>query len=166
MRSMLIGLALLAGCDAGVAREPTQREQVRAPGRPDVVGVSGEDPEMNAAKLKARAELPRFFALLAAPPAGTADYSVKYNLTPQGDDPEFIWAGDLKREGGKLVGRLGNQPIAPGFSLGQRVVIPEADIIDWGYTKNGVMQGHHTTRALLAHLSPEEAAQVKQSLGW
>jgi uncharacterized protein YegJ (DUF2314 family) len=44
--------------------------------------------------------------------------------------------------------------------------VNDADIIDWGYYRDGAMQGNFTTRALLSHMDPAEADQVRQAFRW
>jgi len=135
------------------------------PAQNNVVAVKATDPEMNAAKAKAIAELPAFFARFARPAADEGNFMVKFDIDPKGD-PEFIWAGDLQQTGDQLTGVLSDDAVyAPG-KAGDRVAIPRSAIIDWGYTRAGVMQGSYTTRVLLGRLSPEEAARVRESLGW
>lgn len=132
----------------------------------NVAFVEDDDPKMEAAKAKGRATLPGFFERMAAPSADEEGFSVKFNLTPDAD-AEFIWAGDLKLDArGELTGALSNHPIDERFKLGQRVPIARSDIIDWTYFKNGVAQGHHTTRVILEQVTPEEAAEIRAALGW
>lgn len=135
------------------------------PDRPDVVMVSDADKAMNAAIDKARAELPTFYKHLAKPAADERNFSVKFNLVPDGD-AEFIWARDLEWINGKLYGTLSNVPIAPEYSQGQRLLIPQADIIDWGYMKGDVMQGNYTTRVLLDIMPASDAARLREAFGW
>lgn len=155
MISLSVALTL-AACSAG----PNATAE-----RNDVAQVEADDSAMEAAKQEGRATLPRFFERLASPSANEDNFAVKLNLTPDGE-AEFIWAGDLQRSGQGLSGTLSNDPIAEGFSLGQRVPIDESQVIDWGYMKDGVMQGHATTRVLLKQLPPEQAEQTRAALGW
>ena len=139
------------------------QQQTGYPGRPDVVGVSPEDPEMAAAVARARAELPDFFGRHAAPAPGERDFVVKFDL---GGTGEMIWAGALQRDNDRLSGILSNQPLNADYRQGQRVDIPEEAIIDWAFVRDGRAQGHHTTRVLLSRVPPEQAAQVRAALGW
>ncbi len=43
--------------------------------------------------------------------------------------------------------------------------IPEADISDWLYMRNGKMVGNYTLRALFKNMSPEEVREAKKRLG-
>ena len=156
----VLAFAVLA---AGAALPASAQE---AEGRPGVMYVKGDDPQMEAAKRQGRATLPTFFAHLASPAADESDFALKFNLSPD-RDAEFIWAGELEIDrAGKLTGVLHNVPVDPRFRHGQRVTIDRALIIDWGYRKGAVSQGNYTTRVLLDRLPPEEAAQIRASLGW
>ncbi|NML06927.1 DUF2314 domain-containing protein [Sphingomonas sp. G-3-2-10] len=162
--AMLLAIALAAPVAAHAQSQPTPKTTPR-PAHDRIVDVAKGDPEMQAAIAKARAELPGFFARSAAPQSGDSYFLVKYNLTPQGT-AEFIWAEVIAHKGDTTIARLINNPRAPGFAKGQQVTVRNADIIDWGYVKNGVMQGNYTTRILLPHMAPAEAAALRRAYGW
>jgi len=149
-------ISTLAGVPALAATAPAGE-------RPDIVSVSTDDAEMNAAAARARSELPDFFRRLAAPGPDESNFSVKFNLAGSG---EMIWAGNLRRDEGRLTGTLSNVPEIAGYSYGQRVDIPEAAIVDWAYARDGRMMGHHTTRILLDRMPDDQAAQYRAALGW
>jgi uncharacterized protein YegJ (DUF2314 family) len=131
--------------------------------RNDIVLIQEQDPAMRRAVETARAELPAFFRSLANPGAGESNFAVKFDLA---GSSEMIWAGNLRREGGRLTGTLSNVPMLAGFEMGQRVTIPESAIIDWAYLRGRSFIGHHTTRVLLGRMDADQAAQVRQALGW
>ena len=132
----------------------------------NVVDVSSNDATMNAAIANARRQLPDFFAHLAAPRPGERGFSIKFDLVPEPANAEYIWAEVISRSGGVTVARLANNPVDPRFKIGEKVTVRDEDIVDWGYYRDGVMQGHFTTRALLPGLDPAQAAQIRQALGW
>jgi uncharacterized protein YegJ (DUF2314 family) len=90
---------------------------------------------------------------------------VKFDIVP-GDDAEYVWAVELDRSRVPMTGILLNQPDLFEAREGDRVAIAEADIIDWGYRRNGVMQGSFTTRVLIDRMPPDAAAQLRAELGW
>ena len=147
------GLALIGGAPPA----PTVVDD------PNVAMVEPTDAAMAAAVERARAELPAFFARLAAPGPDEDSFSVKFGLPGR---EEFIWAGDLRREGGQWSGALNNVPLNPAYRQGQRVPIADADIIDWTYRRGSAMQGHHTTRVILASMPEDQAAGIRAALGW
>lgn len=166
MRSfmMLLAAALIAPLAAHAQSQPAPKASPR-PAHDRIVDVARGDPEMQAAIAKARAELPGFFARSVTPGPGESYFLIKYNLAPQGA-AEFIWAELISHKGETTIARLINNPRATGFVKGQQVTVRTADIIDWGYVRNGVMQGNYTTRVILPHMSAAEAAALRRSYGW
>jgi uncharacterized protein YegJ (DUF2314 family) len=150
-----VALILAAGCDGGAAVENAE----------SIYQVSEDDAEMNDAKRRAIAGLPQFYARLAGPAADESEFLVKFDIVP-GDEAEFVWAGQLDRSSTPMTGVLMNQPELTDHQAGERVPIAEADIIDWSYRKGRVTQGGFTSRALLRHMSPEDAAEMRNHLGW
>lgn len=130
-----------------------------------IVNFQADDREMNAAKEEGRRTLPRFFNALANPAAGESDFYLKFDLTPD-SDPEFIWADNIEIGGDTIRGTLANAPRAEGYKLGDRLIIDRDLIVDWGFVKDGVMQGNYTTRVVLKTLPAEDAAAIRASLGW
>lgn len=158
-------IAALTAAAAPPAPEPPRNEAAQ-PGDPDGVGltrVSADDPNMNAARDRARAELPAFFERLANPAANESAFHVKFDL---GDTGEFIWADELRQEGNRLTGRLANTPLHPEYRYGQRVDVPHAAIVDWGFFRAGRMQGNYTTRVQMEAMSSEEAGEIRAAFGW
>jgi uncharacterized protein YegJ (DUF2314 family) len=48
--------------------------------------------------------------------------------------------------------------------LGQRIEIPEADISDWLYMRDGKMVGNGTVRPLFKHMPAAEVEEVKRMM--
>lgn len=159
MRSMRIAVAALLLLAAGSGGPAAAQEQDR------VYRVRADDAQMNAAMGRAIAELPAFYARLAAPGDGESDFRVKFDIMP-GDEAEYVWAGELDRSTRPMTGVLVNQPRFTSHRLGQRVPIQDADIIDWSYMRGGVMQGAYTQRVLVDRLEPGERARIRALLGW
>jgi uncharacterized protein YegJ (DUF2314 family) len=150
--------AMLLAVTAGAAPAAAQQQE-------PIYEVRGDDPEMNAAMARAIGELPAFYARLANPGEGEIEYRVKFDILP-GEGAEYVWAGDLDRSTTPMTGVLVNQPRFTDHRLGQRVPIPEADIIDWSYMRGGVMQGAYTQRVIVDRLEPAERARLRAMLGW
>lgn len=129
------------------------------------LNFAAADGEMNAAKAKGRATLPVFFAHVGAPGPGETGFMIKYDLIPEAG-VEYIWAEVISHKGDVTVARLSNVPGDKRFKLGQQVTVRDSAIIDWGYYKGRVMQGHFTTQVMLPHLPPQEAAAIRKALGW
>ena len=131
-----------AGCE-----RRTKRERLTPPAEP-----SGEEALRNANRLKER------FPRLAI--------HILYRdvRTPSRNEILFEQA---RRRGNALTGRLANTPLQQGWSLGDVVTVPFADVSDWTWRDaRGVFQGNRTTRVLLPRLSPEDAAALREQMGW
>lgn len=60
---------------------------------------------------KARQTLPRFFARLANPEPGDSGFLVKISyVTSDGQDTEYIWAGDVAHHGDTVSATIDNVP--------------------------------------------------------
>jgi uncharacterized protein YegJ (DUF2314 family) len=146
---------LLAAAAPSLAAEP----------KDEIYQVEADDSEMNAAKARAKAELPAFYRALAAPSADEGEFRVKFDIVP-GDEVEFVWAGQLDRSSRPMTGILLNKPEQAAGKPGDRVKIAEGDIVDWHYRKGGVMQGGHTDRVLLGRMPAADAAAYRAYMGW
>ena len=130
-----------------------------------IYNIAASDPEMNAAKARAIAELPDFYRRMASPDAGETQFMVKFDIVP-GEEAEFVWAGELDRSTAPMTGVLLNQPQFTDHRVGQRVPIAEADIIDWSFVRGRVLQGAYSDRVLIDRMDPEEAARIRANFGW
>ena len=137
----------------------------KAPPSSNVVAVSKDDPEMSAARDKARARLGEFLNAAAAPPPGSRAFSVKYPIV-DGDRVEHFWLSYRGREGGVVIGAIDAEPqFVTNVRKGQVVRMPVADIEDWTYVLNGKLKGGSTTCLLLARHKPEQFEALKAKLG-
>ncbi|QJQ31236.1 DUF2314 domain-containing protein [Sphingomonas lacunae] len=125
-----------------------------------------DDPALQAAKAEARASLPQFWSAFDARHPDDSEFGLKVNLKPGEPDGELIWALDIERNGERISGILGNRPVDRAYAEGQRVEIDPAAIVDWCYFRDGVAQGHFTTRAMFPHMPARMVAEGKAALGW
>lgn len=129
-----------------------------------VVAVDAGDVAMNAAIAKARATLPQFWERYAKPGPGEESFGLKVAISG-GGHIEHFWLIGIKRENGVLSGEINNDPNwVTTVKLGQRYVIPEKDISDWIYMRDGKIMGAYTMRALLDRMPPEQAADIRARL--
>jgi len=127
------------------------------------IEIAADDPVMDAAIAEAQRTLPAFLAVLAHPPAGAEGFVIKFPLGGW----EHIWVDNLARDGDRITGTLANAPEQEGHRLGERVSVPLAEVSDWAYrAPDGVMQGHRTTRVLMAQLPAEVVAAITRDFGW
>lgn len=129
----------------------------------NIVDFHSSDTQMNEAMRQARKSLPLFWRHLELHPE--MDHSLKVALPTGGGSLEHIWVGDISVEGDKISAVLANDPIdLPGLSFGSPVTFSREQISDWSYVKDGKMYGHYTTRVVVKHVDPAEAAQLRAML--
>lgn len=129
-----------------------------------VIDVSADDPEMNAAIAKARETLPQFWETFDRREHDETDFALKVKIT-ENKEVEHFWAIDIKKENGRIRGTINNDPeTVHNVKIGQRITIPEADISDWLFQRDGKMVGNYTLRALFKKMSPAEVEQYKKML--
>ena len=133
--TVLVAASSLVGCSAEPSADP-------------VITVAKDDAEMNAAIAKARASLPSFWQKFDQPGPGETDFSLKVAIKdPNGT--EHFWLVDLERVDGKILGTINNDAeIVSSVKDGDRIPIPESDISDWMYMRDGKIVGNYTVRPL------------------
>lgn len=132
------------------------------------IAFEKDDPRLLAAKQEARAALPLFWAALEAGDPANEDFSLKFNLLhgAGSENNESIWAGEIVRREGRIIGKLLNHPVSPGFAQGQEIEIAPEAIDDWGYWREGVAQGHFVTRVMIDAAPAGAARHQRKALGW
>ncbi len=141
-------LALIVGCSK---RDP-------------IINVDDDDPEMVAAIAKGRETLPQFWQVFDKTEHGETDFALKVKITDK-HGTEFFWVTDLVRKDGKIMGIIGNDPdIVKNVKLGDHIEVPEPDISDWLYMRDGKMYGNWTIRPLFKKMSKAEVAKFKSIL--
>jgi uncharacterized protein YegJ (DUF2314 family) len=129
--------------------------------RDPVINVDDHDPEMLAAIAKARASLPQFWEAFDKREHGEKDFALKVPITEK-KEGEFFWLSKIERKDGKTFGTIDNDPdIVHNVKLGDRIAIPEADISDWMFMRDGKMVGNYTIRVLFKQMPAGEVAKYK-----
>src|SRR5262245_35147483 len=106
------------------------------------INVSDNDPEMNAAIGKARNSLPQFWQVFEHPTRGESDFFIKVRIK-DANGTEHFWITDIERKDGHISGRINNDPnIVKNVKDGDRIEIPQQDISDWMYYRDGKMVGN------------------------
>jgi uncharacterized protein YegJ (DUF2314 family) len=136
-----------------------------AQNRPGFTHVPSDDPEMIAAQAKARATLAEFWSKLERPGPGESDFALKVGLPVNATAQEHIWVANIQRGGGKIFGRISNEPVdLKTVKRGQRIEIVEDQISDWTYLRDGKIVGNFTVRPILNRLPPQEAERYRAML--
>jgi len=129
--------------------------------RDKVINVEENDAEMVAAIAKARDTLPHFWQVYEKPARGETNFALKVKITDK-KGTEHFWATDIERRDGKIRGTINNDPnIVKSVKLGDRMEIPEADISDWLYLRDGKMIGNQTVKPLFKQMPADEVKQLK-----
>ena len=129
-----------------------------------VHSVDENDAEMNAAIAKARDTLPQFWEKFDHPGLGETNFCLKVKIQ-DGKAVEHFWVNNVEKKDGKISGEIGNDPeMVHNVKLGQRIDVPEPDISDWLYMRDGKMVGNYTVRVLFKQMSPDELAKIKAML--
>ncbi|HXG60054.1 MAG TPA: DUF2314 domain-containing protein [Planctomycetota bacterium] len=112
-----------------------------------LIEVPADDPFMQQAVARARADWPRFVAAFEAQ-AGTF-FSVKAPVSHSGNT-EFIWISVTRLEGERIYGELNNEPANLGpLRLGSKVSVPVAELNDWCFMDpQGKLVGGFTIAAV------------------
>jgi uncharacterized protein YegJ (DUF2314 family) len=129
-----------------------------------VIGVEDDDPAMTAAISEARATLPQFWQVFEKRERGETDFSLKVRITDK-KGTEHFWATGIERRDGKTMGTIDNDPnIVKSVKLGDRIQIPEQEITDWFYMRDGKMVGNRTIRPLFKQMPAEEVKRLKKMM--
>ena len=141
----------------GVADKPEKTAEKEAepgeasPGTPLEATVQAQaknfgttDPGMLAAIAKARATLDDFLALAEAPMPDTKNFKLKVRFR-EGKNLEYFWIIPFKRVDDGFEGLLGNKPeVLKNLDYEQIVHFSRADVVDWGYLRDGRQVGSYT----------------------
>ena len=147
---------LIAGVSLAVVTACSKQDKV--------ISVAGDDPAMVAAMARAHETLPQFWQVFEKREHGENEFSLKVKIKDKRGSEHF-WVSELERHDGKTLGTINNDPdTVASVKLGQRIEIPEADISDWLYMRNGKMVGNETIRPLLKTMSKEEAETYKKMM--
>lgn len=150
---VIVLLPLVTGC--------SKQEHEHGQDKDKAIGVQKGDPEMVAAIAEARQTLPEFWQAFDKRERGESDFAMKVKIT-DGDKVEYFWLIDLERSGGKTMGTINNDPNkVTNVKLGARIEIPEADISDWLYFRDGKMVGNRTLKPLFKQMPAEEVERLK-----
>jgi len=136
-----------------------------SPGIEDsTISVSADDPEMNLAISRARESLSHFWQVFDTPTRGESDFALKVRIEDSGG-VEHFWVTDLRRADGKVYGLIGNDAnTVTSVKLGDEIQVPDDDVTDWLYMRDGKMVGNFTVRPLFREMPADEVERVKSML--
>jgi uncharacterized protein YegJ (DUF2314 family) len=153
------GLALF-GLSAAFAETVTQKALSDT-----TLRARDDDPAMKAAFAKAQESLPDFIEALDGKIGGASNFAVKVPIN-QGNQTEYFWLNEISHRGDRFTGKINNRPELVGnVTFGQQLTFLKSRIRDWGYYRDGKLQGNFTTCVLLAKENREEAQELKERIG-
>jgi uncharacterized protein YegJ (DUF2314 family) len=156
-RALLVVLCCLVACQ--------RSDVVRRAGEPDVVKMSGDDPEMNAAIASAQKSVRPFIDRLQHPSATQSYAAIKMRLI-EGPVVEHVWLDHLAFDGTRFHGMLGNAPTdVRRVKLGDSLTVARDSISDWMLVDRDTVYGSYTTYVLRDHLSPSERRSFNRDQG-
>lgn len=131
------------------------------------VQLDRDDPEVIAAKRRARETMPEFWNAYDNPHIDDDDFAIKMQLPPMPNETtESIWLIEIARRGGKVFGRIANDPIHPDFEQGQLVEVDSSQIDDWMFVRDETMHGHHLTRVMIDKAPRRIGRKMRKHFGW
>jgi uncharacterized protein YegJ (DUF2314 family) len=123
------------------------------------------DPDMMAARQKARATLSQFLKIAQSPQPSMKNFTVKIGIA-DGEHQEFFWIAPFKQEGSRITGKIDNTPrIVKNVTKNQTITFDESDITDWMYVENGKMKGNFSACVLLKNEPKDQADALKKRFG-
>lgn len=152
------GLVFVAACggnqEASVPTEPPLVETAASelPDQPPLYNYAS----IKAAIVEARVTLPVFWGHFNNPAPREDQFKVKIVHPSDEYELDYVWveylqqAGPSEWRGAVMIENGGNDR----FQTGNTLYFAESDIVDWGYTDNGLMRGSYTSRAMLG-LAPD-----------
>lgn len=102
---------------------------------PPVIEIREDDPEMKAAAAEARRRWPEFVTAFESREPDDI-FSVKARVS-DGTNSEFIWISVTALENDRIIGQLGNEPVAlGGMKEGDLVRTTAGELNDWMYLRS------------------------------
>jgi uncharacterized protein YegJ (DUF2314 family) len=127
--------------------------------------VKTGDPDMVAARNKARTTLPEFLKVAKSPGRSQKNFAVKVGIQ-DGDQREFFWVAPFRQEGDMIIGNINNTPrIVKNVLNKQQITFHVNDVTDWMYIENGKMKGNYSACVLLKNEPKEHADALKKKFG-
>jgi len=150
--ALALAIATAVHINAGVAEE-------------NFASIPVEDPDMAAAKQKARETLPDFLVLAKTPRPTMEHLSLKIRIE-KGDQKEFFWVHPFEQKEGVFSGVVKSKPrFVRNVTYGQHIHFTEAEVADWLYIENGRMKGNYTACAVIKREPLEQQEAFKKRHG-
>jgi uncharacterized protein YegJ (DUF2314 family) len=124
--------------------------------------VEDTDPEMVAAIAKAQKTLPQFWQTFDQRPHGESNFVLVVRITEKGRIEHFFTTNFERRDGKTMVAISNSPKIVASVKAGDRIEIPEPDITDWHYMRDGKYVGMFTMKPRFKYMPAEQAEAFKR----
>ncbi|WP_269533756.1 YegJ family protein [Chitinimonas sp. BJYL2] len=157
MRTLLLTAAFVLSI-SGVAADKKIDDQV--------VLVSDQDKDMNAAIAHAQSTLDSFLELSEKPPFGASNFKVKVMFSDK-NGAEHFWVTPFKKSGNEFVGVVANEAqYVTSIEIGKTYRFSREQITDWGYQQGNKQVGSFTVCVLFKTMPKDIVARYKQDHGF
>jgi len=124
--------------------------------------VEDTDGPMAAAIARAQETLPHFWQTFDQRPHGESNFVLVVRVTDKGR-MEHFFTTDFARRDGKTMVTISHSPkIVSTVKLGDRIEIPQADITDWSYMRDGKYVGMFTMKPRFKYMPAETVEAFKR----
>jgi len=171
IRNIFLGIVVLVAAwgyvtGNGGKRSIASANPVEQKARKDqIFMIKTGDPDMVAARQKARTTLPEFLKLAQSPRSSQRNFAVKVGIQ-DGDQMEYFWIAPFKQSGDMIVGNINNTPrTVKNVQNNQQITFHVNDVTDWMYVENGKMRGNYSACVLLKNEPKEQAEAFKKKFG-
>ena len=132
--------------------------------RHKVVGIGDDRPDMAAAVAKAQQTLPQFWQVFDKREHGESNFVLVVRITDKGRIEHFHTT-DFERRDGKTMVTISNSPkIVASVKFGDRIEIPQTNITDWSYMRDGKYVGMTTFKARFKDMPAEQVEGAKKAM--
>jgi uncharacterized protein YegJ (DUF2314 family) len=130
-----------------------------------VFTVKQGDPDMAAARTRARNTLPEFLKLAKAPRSSMRNLAVKVRVQ-DGSEVEYFWVAPFRQNGDTITGNINNTPrLVKNVRNKQEITFHVNEVSDWMYVEHGRMKGNYSACVLLQSEPKEQADAFKKKFG-
>lgn len=125
---------------------------------------SEELPAMVEARDKARERLQDFIDAVSNPQPNQSLFVIKSGFAYEGST-EYLWLGDVTYDDGAFTGTVENLPARTVVvEMGESLMVPAGDVVDWSYFEDGKMVGGYTIRVMRNLLPPDQQAKFDENI--
>lgn len=134
--------------------------------RSSIVAEPTPDTEFLAAVGQARGTLDEFKERILVPHPDRSFVALKVRFASPDGSSQDIWVDNVFYGEGGFQGSMGDDIPALKLFFGDRISVPEKDIVDWMIVEDNVLIGGYTIRLAYQRMSPREQELFLQDAGY